>query len=65
MKEVVDVFGSPQHLQAKGLEPSQFGAAEHEKRAAVARHRACLEALKAQQVDNLETSQAQQIPEDA
>ena len=65
MKEIFHVFGSPQHPQAKGLDPSHFGAAEHERRAAVARHRECFEALKAQQVDNLETTQAQQIPEDA
>ena len=50
MKEIADVFGVPEHRGSHGREISIFGAAEHEKDAAVARHRATLETLRAQQV---------------
>ena len=49
MREVADAFGSPKHLQTNGHDPSVFGAAEHEKKTALARHKACLEMLRAQQ----------------
>ena len=49
MREIADAFGSPKHLQTNGHDPSVFGAAEHEKKTALARHKACLEMLRAQQ----------------
>ena len=39
MREVSDAFGAPQHLRAQSDEISRFGAAEHDKVAALARHR--------------------------
>lgn len=53
MREVNDAFGTPEHLHTRGSEPSVFGAAEHEKAAALAHHEACLEALRTQGEDKL------------
>ena len=43
MREVSDAFGAPQHLRAQGHQVSRFGAAEHDKVTALARHRDLLE----------------------
>ena len=43
MRAVSDAFGAPQHLRAQGHQVSRFGAAEHDKVTALARHRDLLE----------------------
>ena len=48
MREASDAFGVPQHLRADGREVSKFGASEHDRQAALAQHRECLERLRAQ-----------------
>ena len=48
MREVSDIFGEPEHLHSQNHDPSFFGAAEHAKTAALARHQAHLETLRAQ-----------------
>ena len=40
MKEAAEVFGSPAMWQPNDVEPSAFGASEHEKEESLARHRA-------------------------
>ena len=51
MREVSDVFGEPEHLHSHNHDPSFFGGAEQTKAAALARHRAHLETLRAQRQD--------------
>jgi len=52
MREMMDTFGIPKHLQTNGRDPSCFGAAEHEKTAALANHQTCLETLRDQRENN-------------
>ena len=46
MKQAAEVFGSPAPWEPNDSEPSAFGAAEHEKNNALARHRTILEELR-------------------
>ncbi len=48
MREITDTFGSPEHLQLCVLHPECVGAAPHDEKAAMLRHRALLEALRMQ-----------------
>jgi hypothetical protein len=48
MREAADAFGSPQHSRSHGTDPSVFGASEHDKNAALARHRTRLQELRTQ-----------------
>ena len=49
MRQAAEVFGSVQPWQANHSDPSAFGAAEHERETALARHRAILETLRQQE----------------
>ena len=49
MRQAAEVFGSMELWQASHAEPSAFGAAEHERQAALARHRSILETIRQQE----------------
>ena len=49
MRQAAEVFGSMEPWQANHAEPSAFGAAEHERQAALAWHRSILETLRQQE----------------
>ena len=73
MREVSDAFGAPQHLRAQGHQVSRFGAAEHDKVTALARHRDLLEKARYQHeaapadssVGQNAAAQAQEVPQEA
>ena len=46
MREAADAFGAPGHPRSQGRDPSLFGAAEHDKASALARHHASRDALR-------------------
>ena len=46
MREASDAYQTPEHSQTNATDPSVFGASEHRKQAALARHRQCLQKLR-------------------
>ena len=46
MREAVDVYGKPSHLQTYATDPSVFGGSEHTKNTSLARHRDLLQKLR-------------------
>ena len=46
MREAADAYGRPEHSQTNATDPSTFGASEHEKQAALDRHRQLLQRLR-------------------
>ena len=46
MHEAAEAYGTPQHTHTNATDPSTFGAAEHEKQAALEHHRQLLQKLR-------------------
>jgi len=63
MRQAADVFGAMSPWRARHEEPSAFGAAEHDRQAALAQHRALLERLRQQEdtPDTTENADAQML----
>ena len=64
MRQAAEVFGTMKPWQASHSEPSAFGAAEHERQAALAQHRGILERLRQQEEEAGTTENAaEEAPE--